>query len=203
MGWSDLSCQGGYGPLEVIIVAGPNGSGKTTFIREYLKQNPYPYLSADAIAEGMTAKVEDVRIKAGRSFIRGIEAQIEIGHSFILESTLSGLTFRRMIALLKQSGYEISIIFLFLRSADACVARVVERVRKGGHLVPEADIRRRYTRSIMTFWQVYRLQVDRWYVYYNGGIHFHEVALGEADVVEVRDEEVFAHFLSIAEEETR
>lgn len=39
-------------------------------------------------------------------------------------------------------------------------------------------------------------------MYYNGGVYFHEVALGEADLVEVRDEDVFCRFLSIAEGET-
>ena len=98
-----------------------------------------------------------------------------------------------------QSGYDVSIVFIFLRSADACVARILERVRKGGHPVADADVRRRFARSIRNFWRVYRPLVNRWYLYYNGGLHFYEVALGETDSAEVRDEDIFERFLQIAE----
>ena len=184
---------------QAIIVAGPNGSGKTTFALEYLQQYAQPYLSADAIADEMAAPVEEVRVEAGKRFLRGISAEIQERHSFLVESTLSGLTFKRLIRQMAQSGYEVSIVFIFLRSADACVARILERVRKGGHPVPEADARRRFSRSIRNFWRLYRPLVDHWYLYYNGGVHFHEVALGEADSVEVRDEDVFERFRKISE----
>lgn len=186
---------------QAVVVAGPNGSGKTTFTREYLEQYPHPYLSADVIAEEMAESIAEVRLAAGRRFLTRVAAQIETGESFVLESTLSGLTFKRLIAQLRQSGYEVTIVFIFLGSADICVARIQERVRKGGHPVPEADIHRRFARSIKNFWWECRGLVDRWYLFYNGGVHFHEVALGEADAIEVRDEGLCARFLQIAEGE--
>ena len=55
------------------------------------------------------------------------------------------------------SSYVVSIAFLFVDSADVCLARVEERVRKGGDPVPESDIRRKFTRSISNFWNIYYL----------------------------------------------
>ena len=53
------------------IIAGPNGSGKTTFASEYLRNSNAEYISADAIAEKLTSTPEDfekVKIQAGRMF---------------------------------------------------------------------------------------------------------------------------------------
>ena len=186
---------------EVVTIAGPNGSGKTTFAYEYLLERPLLYLSADAIAEQMATTVQEARITAGRRFLGGVSAAIGDGHSFLVESTLSGLTFRRSLRQMGLAGYEISIVFVYLLNADACVARILERVGKGGHPVAEADVRRRFGRSIRNFWRIYRPEVDRWFLYYNGGSQFHEVALGMKDSIEVCDGDAFAGFLEVAEGE--
>lgn len=73
-------------------------------------------------------------------------------------------------------GYRIEIAFVFLDSADACVARVAERVRRGGHDVPEDDVRRRFTRSLRNFWTTYREIADLWSMLYNVGSGYVEVA---------------------------
>jgi predicted ABC-type ATPase len=195
---------GGLVNLHAVIVAGPNGAGKTTFAREYLEVHPCPYISADVIADGMDADtLEEVRIRAGRRFFEQVAAQIEKRESFVVESTLSGLTFREVTKQFKEAGYSISIAFIFLRTAEACCARIHERVRKGGHPVAETDIRRRFPRSVKNFWHEYRHLADRWHLFYNGGAQFHEVALGEGNSFEVRDEDLFAVFLGVAGEVPR
>ena len=186
---------------QTLVVAGPNGSGKTTFAREYVEQYPYPYISADVIAEGLSESIEEVRIEASKRFLGRIAEQIDKSESFVVESTLSGLTFKKIIHQLKKSGYEVSIVFIFLATAEACMARIHERVRKGGHSVPESDVRRRFARSVKNFWRDYRHLVDRWHLFYNGGVQFHDVALGEGKSMEVRDEELFGLFLRIVGEE--
>jgi predicted ABC-type ATPase len=186
---------------QLLVVAGPNGAGKTAFVKEYLESHPCPYVSADVIAEEMSPEsVQDVRLKAGRAFLRSVSSQIREAATFVVESTLSGLTFRNVLEEARAAGYEIGIIFVFLASSDACVARIQERVRKGGHPVPEEDIHRRFSRSIKNFWSTYRVLADHWHVFYNGGIQFHEVAAGEGDSIEIRDEGLFSVFLNITKE---
>jgi len=61
-----------------------------------------------------------------------------------LESTLSGLTYVRTLVNAGERGYAIKLFYLWLPSP----AVAIRRVRKGGHSVPAADIRRRYARSL-------------------------------------------------------
>ena len=73
----------------VIIIAGPNGSGKTTFAAEYLRDSAISeYISADAIAERLVsdpADLDSVKIQAGRLFIKEIRGLIEAEKDFVVE----------------------------------------------------------------------------------------------------------------------
>lgn len=89
---------------------------------------------------------------------------------------------------------------MFLDSANTCVARVQQRVRKGGHPVPETDIRRRFLRSLSNFWQIYRQMADRWMLIYNVSNQFQDVALGQALAISISDETLFNQFLHLAGE---
>jgi predicted ABC-type ATPase len=77
---------------------------------------------------------------------------------------------------------------------------VRERVRRGGHDVPEPDIRRRFRRCFTNFWRIYREIADYWYVYYNYGGEFKRIASGEHDAILVRDDSAFRQFLALAGE---
>lgn len=182
-----------------IIVAGPNGSGKTTFATEYLHSSPdLVYISADAIAERLVSSPEmfnSVRIQAGRLFFEEINGLIQTGTDFIVEVTLAGKGFQKVISQLKQSGYTVTIIFIFLKSSDTCIARVRNRVRLGGHHVPTEDIIRRFYRSKHNFWHVYRYKVHQWYLFYNSQNLFHEVAFGENSQFTIVNETVFELFM--------
>lgn len=182
----------------VIVVAGPNGSGKTTFAAEYLRDSEISeYISADAIAERLVSRPEDmgrVKIQAGRLFIQEIQGLIEAEKDFVVEVTLAGKGFARTISQLKCSGWTVTIVFIFLKSPETSVARVRNRVSAGGHHVPTEDVVRRFYRSKHNFWYTYRNLVDRWHLYYNSATYFQEVAVGKIDDVTVINENLFELF---------
>ena len=187
---------------ELIVVGGPNGSGKTTFAEEYVANTGLEYFGADAIATEMSPyNLEAVQMAASREFLKRVDQAIKQSSSFVVESTLSGRTFQRVLKEAKEAAFEISIFFLFLDSAETCVHRVRERVQKGGHPVPEQDIRRRYLRSIRNFWNLYRPLADQWYLNYNAQTPPQDVASGVEDNYSIHHKELFAKFQQLLDGE--
>ena len=181
-----------------VIIAGPNGAGKTTFVSEYLPVSGAEYISADAIAATMVStpgEFDRIRIRAGRSFLEKIQRLIQAEANLVIEVTLAGRGFQRIIRELKSTGYTVTIVFVFLKSPEVCIARVRNRVMAGGHDVPEEDIIRRFYRSKRNFWGVYKNLVDKWDLFYNSGENLQEVASGLGDEVSVTNEELFELFL--------
>ncbi len=74
-----------------------------------------------------------------------------------------------MIKNWKRKEYEIIIYYLRLPSAEFAVERVKMRVARGGHNVPEIDIRRRFDRSWLNFQTIYRPLANFWVVYDTSG----------------------------------
>jgi len=153
-----------------IIIAGPNGAGKTTFAREFLpKEGKCPvFVNADLIAAGLSPfKPEAAAIQAGRIFISQIDALAQERKDFAFETTLSGTAYLRKIQQWKKWGYVIHIIFLKLPDANFAIRRVNQRVRAGGHYIPENTVRRRFSAGWKNFLQLYRPLANTWAVYDN------------------------------------
>ncbi|MBB3102679.1 zeta toxin family protein [Azomonas macrocytogenes] len=160
------------GSKKVIIIAGPNGAGKTTFARSFLpREAQLPrFINADLIAAGLSPFApEAVAIKAGRLMLEEIAESVQRGESFALETTLSGLGYLRQIRQWRAQGYTVSLFFLALPDAETAIERVAERVRQGGHNIPEAVIRRRFAAGQHNFEHYYCDAVDDWSLYDNAG----------------------------------
>jgi predicted ABC-type ATPase len=154
----------------VLIIAGPNGAGKTTFAREFLpREADCPiFVNADLIAAGLAPFApEREAIRAGRLMLEEIERHFAARDSFAFETTLSGLGYARSIRRWQAAGYRVKLIFLSLQFPEEAIARVSERVRQGGHDVPEATIRRRFQAGIRNFHGLYAPLVDAWVLYDN------------------------------------
>lgn len=159
-------------PPKIILIAGPNGAGKTTFAREFLPQEAGcpVFVNADLIAAGLSPFApERAAIQAGRLTLQAIAQHVARCESFSVETTLSGKAYARQIPSWRQLGYRVELYFLSLPSADMAVQRVAERVRQGGHDIPEATIRRRFASGRRLLVDVYQPLVDKWILYDNSG----------------------------------
>lgn len=149
----------------LVVVAGPNGSGKSTtapkLLRDTLRVDEF--INADLIASGLSGFApERVAFAAGRIMVRRMQEIAESKIDFALESTLSSRSLAPWISRLQAGGYAFHLLYLWLSNADLAVQRVADRVRQGGHNVPETVVRRRYARSLSNFFNVYRPIADSW-----------------------------------------
>ena len=156
--------------MRIIVFAGPNGAGKTSFAMEYLEGEGegagLPYVNGDDIAARLSPEnPAAVAGRAGRIALRQMEAHVDSGVDFALETTLSGRAYAVRIRRWQARGYRVAIVYLRLPEADYAVARVAQRVAEGGHDIPEAVIRRRFARSWANFIELYRDVADEWRVY--------------------------------------
>ena len=157
---------------KVIIIAGPNGAGKTTFAREFLPvEAACPvFVNADLIAAGLAPFApETAAVQAGRLMLQELARHFAVRQSFAFETTLSGRAWLHHIREWQAASYRVKLIFLQLDSVEEAIARVAQRVRQGGHDIPEATIRRRFAAGRQNFERLYAPQADAWVLYNNSG----------------------------------
>ena len=95
---------------------------------------------------------------------------------------------------MRKREYEITLIYVFVENWQEAVNRIKSRVAKGGHPVPNEDVRCRFDRSKKNFWNIYRNLVDRWKMFLNSQDSFLLVAVGEKNEYNIIDESGFALF---------
>ena len=155
---------------KIIIIAGPNGAGKTTFARSFLPEEAQcpRFINADLIAAGLSPFAPEAAArKAGRLMLEEIEDCVRREESFAFETTLSGRGYLPRIRQWREQGYHVSLFFLCRPNAETAIARVAERVKQGGHHVPEDVIRRRFAAGLRNFHEAYKSAVDAWALFDN------------------------------------
>jgi predicted ABC-type ATPase len=154
----------------VIVLAGPNGAGKSTTALELLKGAlaVADFVNPDTIAQGLSAFApERIQFAAGRIMVSRLHELAQRRATFAFETTLASRSFAPWLKILRSKGYRVHLVFLWLASANLAVKRVQDRVRLGGHNVPEVDIRRRYVSGLRNFFHLYLPLTSTWRFYDN------------------------------------
>lgn len=186
---------------QVILIAGPNGAGKTTLAPFLLRDNldVREYINADPIALGLSGfDPSSVALAAGRIMLDRLHQLAAQRKSFAFETTLAARYYVGWIKGLALNGYEFQLMFLWLQSAELAVERVRQRVKLGGHDVPENVIHRRYEKGLNNFPKLYQPLADSWAVYDNSATQSPRlIAKGmRRDVAVVNHDDLWMSFLN-------
>jgi predicted ABC-type ATPase len=187
---------------QVYVIAGPNGSGKTTFASEFLPNyaDCPAFINADTIARGLSGFSPDaVALKAGRLLLEQIEAYAAKKINFAFETTLSGTHYLSRLRQLRKEGYAIHLFFLWIPDVRLSLARVTSRVKMGGHGLSEKVVRRRFHKGITNFLKHYRTVTDSWMLFDNSGMVPRLIAEEKAGKTDIFDLNLYHQILKFAE----
>ncbi len=181
------------------IIAGCNGAGKTTASFTILPEilNCKEFINADEIAKGLSPfQPESVAIEAGRIMLSRINELLAQGKSFAFETTLATKSYAGKIEKAKSNGYQVTLLFFWLKSINLAKARVQERVIEGGHNIPEDVIVRRYSLGIQNLFKIYTPIVDNVFIFDNTDGEPELIAEKEKNMVMViHNDEVYKKIL--------
>ena len=170
------------------IISGCNGAGKTTASYSVLPKmlDCLEFVNADEIARGLSPfNPESVAIEAGRLMLHRIEELLAKDETFALETTLATKSYINLVRRAQTKGYQVNVLFFWLRTPELALQRVAERVASGGHNIPEDIVRRRYVAGISNLFRIFIPEVDFWNIYDNSQKPRIQIALGgrEADTI--------------------
>lgn len=156
---------------ELIVIAGPNGSGKTTVTQQFLHHewsDGVVYINPDHVAEDIFGdwNSQDSVLKAANYCAEWREKCLKEKTSFVFETVFSAEDKIDFILRAKKAGFFIRIFFISTDSPTINAARIAHRVMEGGHSVPIDKIITRYYKSILNC-ETISDKVDRLYLYDN------------------------------------
>ena len=136
----------------IYVLAGVNGAGKSSIGGAAVRVRGGEYFNPDEAARQLLAAnpkltQTEANSAAWQHGRRLLERAIAERLTFAFETTLGANTIPRLLAEAAGQGIEIHLWYAGLSSPELHLARVRARVKKGGHDIAEADIRRRYEHS--------------------------------------------------------
>jgi predicted ABC-type ATPase len=155
---------------ELYIIAGCNGAGKTTASFTILPEilNCKEFVNADEIAKGLSPfQPEKVSFEAGRIMLERINTLLESKENFAFETTLASKSYKSKIFLAKEKGYNVTLLFFFLRNENLAIERVKTRVLEGGHHIETEVINRGYKNGIKNLFEIYLSIADEVMIFDN------------------------------------
>ena len=155
----------------LIVIAGPNGSGKTSTTRLVIKHEwaeQCVYINPDEIAQSKFGDWNDVNaVRQAVEYCETWREQLlQERKDLIFETVLSSDGKVDFLKRAKEAGYFIRMFFICTESPTINAARIANRVLEGGHDVPIQKIISRYQKAILNAIKVARF-VDRAYFYDN------------------------------------
>lgn len=156
---------------ELIIIAGPNGSGKTSITQKFLHHEwaeGTTYINPDQVAKDMFGDWNDREavLKAANYCAELRENCLAEKKSFVFETVFSAEDKIDFVIRAKEAGFFIRLFFISTANPAINASRIAKRVMKGGHEVPISKIISRYNKSIQNCKTISSI-VDRLYVYDN------------------------------------
>jgi predicted ABC-type ATPase len=138
---------------ECMVLGGPNGAGKTSLYKRL--HLPGQFVNADEVAKTIDpVRPETASLEAGRRVLQTLDELFSSASDFTYETTLSSRQSVNLLHRAQKLGYRTLLVFIALQSADLHVLRVAQRVRMGGHPIPEDAIRRRYEAAFRNLGEV-------------------------------------------------
>jgi predicted ABC-type ATPase len=140
------------------VFAGPNGSGKSSIISLSEFEGKDHLLDVDAIARRINPeRPELAAISAGREALQLAREYILRQEDFAVETTLSGSWTSALIQAAQRNEFYVRLLYVCVNTPERSIQRVHERVVRGGHHVPDHDVRRRYARSLVNAKELLRV----------------------------------------------
>lgn len=179
---------------KLYVIAGCNGAGKTTVSYTILPEilDCKEFVNADEIARGLSPfQPDNAGIQAGKLMLSRIKKLIEYGDNFAFETTLATKSYVNLIDSARQNSFQVTLLFFWLYSPELAVSRVKNRVKEGGHNIPEDIIRRRYINGLKNFFKLYLPITDNWMFIDNSGENYEIIAEGESDSIIINNKQVW------------
>ena len=153
------------------VVAGPNGSGKTTTTIQLLNNEwaaDSLYINPDNIAQDVYGdwNSHDAVLKAAEHATQLRYECLETRQDFVFETVFSSQEKLEFIRKAKTAGFFIRFFFVCTSDPAINVVRITQRFMNGGHEVPISKVVSRYYKSLINAEEAISI-VDRAYVYDN------------------------------------
>lgn len=153
------------------IIAGPNGSGKTTVTKTLLSHQwskDSHYINPDNVANELFGDWNnaDSVLKAAVECTKQRYDDLEKGKSLVFETVFSSSEKLDFVRLAKNKGYFIRLFYVCTDSPEINAARIMKRYISGGHMVPFDKIYTRYYKSLENLENIIG-EIDRCYLYDN------------------------------------
>ncbi|MBD5139215.1 MAG: hypothetical protein HDT24_07900 [Ruminococcus sp.] len=158
------------------IIGGVNGAGKSSLTG--VLRGTYSDLGVVVDTDSIIARLGGNKLEGGKTAVSVIDDCLKKGVNFTQETTLSGRKTFRTIVRAKKLDYYIRLYYVGISSAEESSARIANRVRKGGHDIPERDVIRRFENRFDDLARI---------LPYCDEVHFYDNENGFAEVGEYRN----------------